>query len=99
MYEKSNARVLKYLETDVEPIVMKALEGGKCQCTVHIGAEPSYQNISPNPFQQSVMEELKKLGYQVKFGSFGDKYVPRGLADDYNGSGPEHKNYGFEISW
>lgn len=99
MYEKSNARIAKYLETDVEPHVLKAVEVGKCQCSVYIGAEPSYKSISPNPFQQSVIEELKKLGYRVRFGSFGEKYVPRGLADDHDGSGPEHTNYGFEISW
>lgn len=98
MYEKSNARVVKYLDCEIEPLILKAVEGGKCQCMIHIGATPTYQTVQADPFQQKVMEELRKIGYKTKFGSYGDKYVPRGLADD-EGNGPDHRNYGFEISW
>ncbi len=97
-YEQSNARIAKYLEFEIQPIILKAIEGGKCQCTILIGAEPTYKTVQADPFQQKVMEELRNIGYTTKFGSYGDKYVPRGLADD-DGNGPSHMNYGFLIAW
>ncbi len=30
---------------------------------------------------------------------YGEKYVPPGLRDDHDGSGPEYRNYGYIVSW
>ena len=97
-YENSKMRIIKYLETDVKPVIIRALEAGECECVIYVDSKPNYQIISPNPFQQSILEELKRLGYRAQFSAFGDTYIPRGLAD-HDHHGPLYINYGFKIFW
>lgn len=44
------------------------------------------------------MVKLKELGFSVRFCTYGDTYVPCGLADD-EGNGPSYVNYGFMVGW
>lgn len=99
LYEQTNLNIEKYLAKDIEPFIVKAIEHGKCQCFILVASAPCYMNITPNTFHRAVMEELKKLNYTVKFRSYGDKYIPSGIADDYSGNGQNYLNHGFEISW
>jgi len=57
-----------------------------------------YLQSTVTPLQKAVELKLKELGYRAEFKLDGDKYVPRGLADDM-GNGPTIQNYGIQISW
>ena len=100
LYDKSGAEVTAYLKNTVEKEVVKAAEGGKRNTIIHLGSlEPfGYLDRVITPLQWSVIDKLKELGYHAVIKLYGDKYVPRGLADD-DGNGPSHQNYGIQISW
>lgn len=100
LYDKSGQEVADYLKYTVEKEVVKAAEGGKRQVTIHLGSlEPfCYLDGVITPLQKAVEWKLKELGYRAEIKLYGDKYVPRGLADD-DGNGPKHQNYGIQISW
>ena len=95
---KSDVAVDRFIDEAVSIKVKAAAEAGLYECVVHIGSAESYVNISPLPFEAQVMCKLRLLGYYVCFERTGDKYVPRGLADD-DGRGPVHTNYGYTIRW
>ena len=99
LYDESGAEVNHFLTYEVEKQVIAAAKGEKRTCTILLGsAEVLYRTPEPDPLQKAIIAALIKLGYMAKFVSYGDKYVPRGLADD-DGNGPEHQNYGIVIGW
>lgn len=97
LYDKSGAEVQDYLTHNIEKEIIRRSQGGNRDYTLHLGAE-QWSIPKLTPLLQGVMDELKRLGYRVKYTSYGEKYVPRGLADD-DGNGPEKQNYGIEINW
>lgn len=62
------------------------------------GSLGPFDQLKETPLQSAVIKEFIKLGYGAKMEIYGDKYVPRGLADD-DGHGPEHQNYSLTIRW
>jgi hypothetical protein len=100
LYDKSGQEVADFLKHSVEQAVVKAAEGGKRQVFIHLGSVKQFEYLDRTitPLQQAVEWKLKELGYRADIKLDGDKYVPRGLADD-NGNGPTIQNYGIQISW
>ena len=100
LYDQSGQEVTDYLDHTVEKEVVKAAEGGKRYTIIYLGSKGPYEYLVQmiTPLQQAVVEKLKDLGYSAEIKLYGDKYVPRGLADD-DGNGPSHENYGIYISW
>ena len=100
LYDQSGQEVEDFLKHNVEKEVVKAAEGGKRQVFIHLGSVKQFEYLDRTitPLQQAVADKLKTLGYHVVIRLDGDKYVPRGLADDM-GNGPTIQNYGIQISW
>ena len=100
LYDKSGQEVADYLKHTVEKEVIKAAEGGKRHVFIHLGSVKQFEYLDQTitPLQRAVVAKLVTLGYRPIIELDGDKYVPRGLADD-NGNGPTIQNYGIRISW
>jgi hypothetical protein len=100
LYDKSGQEVEDYLKYTVEKEVVKAAEGGRRQTFIHLGSLELFRHLSQDitPLQKAVVEKLKELSYRAEIKHDGDRYVPRGLADD-DGNGPSHQNYGIQIGW
>jgi hypothetical protein len=100
LYDQSGAEVDAYLKNTVEKEVKKAAEGGKRSVTIHLGTVPQFEYLVQviTPLQQAVVEKLKELGYQAAIKLDGEKYVPRGWADD-DGNGRTVQNYEIVIGW
>ena len=100
LYDQSGQEVEDFLKHNVEQAVVKAAEGGKRQVFIHMGSVKQFEYLDRTitPLQQAVADKLKTLGYRADIKLDGDKYVPRGLADDM-GNGPTIQNYGIQISW
>lgn len=100
LYDESGAEVEQFLKNEVEKRVTDAAKGGKCYVFIHLGSVKQFEYLDRTitPLQQAVADKLKTLGYHARIRLDGDKYVPRGLADD-NGNGPTIQNYGIQISW
>lgn len=100
LYDKSDAEAEQFLSTKVEPKVIEAATQGK-RCTyVFIDATDPWKRIEGEitNVHRRVIDMLIDLGYVVTLCYYGDKYVPRGLADDA-GNGPEYQNYGIRVCW
>ena len=99
-YDDSGYEVEQFLTHSVETEVMNAAKGGKRDVFIHLGSVNQFEYLDRTitPLQQAVADKLKTLGYRADIKLDGDKYVPRGLADD-NGNGPTIQNYGIQISW
>lgn len=103
--ELSDATVDKILER-LSPKVEAAATAGKRTYSIYedglwegvnvtFGASPK-----PTPLQLRVIEKLKAHGFlSAKLSADGDKYIPRGLADDFDGTGPDYQNFCIVISW
>lgn len=100
LYDESGAEVEQFLKQSVEQRVTYAAKGGKRQVFIDMGSVKQFEYLANTitPLQQAVADKLKSLGYRVEIRLDGDKYVPRGLADD-NGNGPTIQNYGIQIGW
>ncbi len=100
LYDESGAEVALYLKSNVEFEVTNAAKSGKRHVEILIGTTGPYEYVDQKitPLEKAVITKLKELGYTAKIENYGDKYVPRGLADD-DGNGPSHRNYGFIIGW
>lgn len=100
LYDESGAEVEQFLKQSVEQRVTYAAQGGKRQVFIDMGSVKQFEYLdrTVTPLQKAVVDKLKTLGYRVEIKLDGDKYVPRGLADD-NGNGPTIQNYGIQISW
>ena len=100
LYDESGAEVEQFLKHSVEQNVSNAAKGGKCDVFIHLGSVKQFEYLDHTitPLQQAVADKLKTLGYRADIKLDGDKYVPRGLADD-NGNGPTIQNYGIQIGW
>lgn len=98
LYEESGVEVRRYLDIEIEPQVIKAAKEGKRKVVIHVGSIEVWNDLKLNSVHQGVISGLKELGYDAFFGTYGESYVPRGLADAV-GDGPQYLNYGFIISW
>lgn len=104
LYDKSGAEIQDYLTHNIEKQIIGCSEGGKKYYIHYLGAE---QWTCPNPSRliQGVIDELKRLGYVIQYGFYGEKYVPCTLAgdddddDDDNDDGSMYQNYGITIGW
>ena len=67
--------------------------------TGYWSAEPTLRIPGPTEAQRLLMTCLRKYGYFAELLRDGETYVPRGLADDYDNSGPEHQNWCIVIRW
>jgi len=97
LYDKSGSEVQDYLTHNIEKQIVSRSESGERYYTHHLGS-CEYEPPKLSPLLEGVMAELKRLEYRVMYVNFGEKYVPRGLAED-DGTGPLFQNYGFTISW
>ena len=100
LYTASGAEAEAYLNTHVDPLVQKAAASGSRWIHVFFGSyECGFRAHEASPLEKLIMERLKALGYTVKWEpAYGDKYVPRGLADG-DGKGPSYVNYGMTVGW
>ena len=100
LYNESGAEVQQFLKTEVEQKVIDAAKGGKKSVMIFLGAKGPYDYLAQviTPLQTAVVNKLIELGYHAQIQTYGESYVPRGLADD-DGNGPEHQNYGIQIGW
>jgi len=88
----------KYLLENFHSQIRQAAIQGKRSYTFSMGAE-EYSVPKLDPLQQKTFDELKKYGYAVSYGFYGEGYVPRGLSDDDDGNGPAYRNYGITVTW
>jgi putative transposon-encoded protein len=100
LYDQSCTEVEAFLKQTVEPKVTEAAKRGHRHVFIHLDASASFEILDKmvTPVQNSAMVKLKELGYQAQVTFDGEKYVPRGLAND-DGSGPLYQNYGIQIGW
>lgn len=100
LYDQSGVEVQEYLKEKVEPKVTEAAKSGKRFTFIYLGSLEPYRTVEQEllPIQKAVVEKLQELGYRARVVLDGDKYVPRGLADD-NGEGPKYQNYGIQVGW
>lgn len=99
LYDQSEGQVQTYLDTKLDKAIKDAAAAGKRSIFHDMGSEEVFRTVEPTPIQKQIMVKLTELGYTVKFvPKHGDKYVPRGLAND-NESGPSYQNYGIQINW
>lgn len=100
LYDQSGAEVEQFLKHEVEKRVTDAAKGGKRFVFIDLGYVKQFEYLDRaiTPLQQAVADKLKTLGYRADIKLDGDKYVPRGLADD-DGNGPKIQNYGIQVSW
>ena len=100
LYDQSGAEVDSYLKHEVESKIVKAAMEGKRSVTILLGSLECFKHLDQEviPIQKAVVTKLKELKYRAVIQVYGDRYVPRGLADD-DGNGPAHRIYGFEIEW
>jgi len=100
LYDESGAEVQAFLAHSVEKQIKDAASSGKRTVIIHLGALEILRHLDQEitPLQKAVVAQLKVLGYKAAIEMYGDRYVPRGLADD-DGNGPQHRNYGIEIGW
>lgn len=98
LYNQSGTEVKLFLDKNVLDQVKLAAMSGKKNCFINCGSHIANKAPIPIHLYISVMQELQKLGYAVRFMNYGDSYVPRGMADDA-GNGPLYVNYGISIGW
>lgn len=100
LYDATGVEVKQYMDIHILQKVKDSAMAGKRTCFVDIGSIGAYEYIDKKQHfvEYQVVVELKKLGYTASIGVSGDKYVPRGLADD-DGAGPMYQNYGIHIGW
>ena len=100
LYNQSGAEVEQFLKSEVEPKVIDAAKRGKRSTFIFLGSTGPYEYVGPKltPLNRAVWDKLIKLGYEARIVFDGEKYVPRGLADD-DGNGPEHQSYGLQVGW
>lgn len=85
----------------IEQKIVDAAKANQGSYMHHIDAiDVSFNTRLPElePKLKNACEILKRLGYQVSYTVYGDRYVPRGLQDD-DGNGPMYQNCGLKISW
>lgn len=101
IWEESESELTRFLVEQAEPVILKAAQAGKCSVIIHLNAKESNMNrrIQETAVETRYVERLKELGYTAAIVAYGDPYVPAGLRDEYDGSGPEYMNYGIEVRW
>lgn len=100
LYDESGAEVEAFLNDKIGPEVVHAAKRGERTVTILLSSKDTYTYLLQiiTPLQAAVVKRLKELGYNAKIDTYGESYVPRGLADD-DGHGPTHTNYGIHIGW
>lgn len=107
MLDAKGARKLVYEYNRVEkvliPLVLREIEKaarkGETSTKVYIDSQEADLVIEVSEDTKRIIDRLDSLGFQSGVNYYGSSYIPRGLADDYDGSGPLHMNYGILISW
>jgi hypothetical protein len=99
LYDESGVEVQTFLTYTLEKHIKDAAGSGKRTYTHHIGCEPAYSSCpNPKPLESAIIVELKRLGYTVKFSSYGESFVPASQLND-DGGGPKYFSYGIQIGW
>jgi hypothetical protein len=100
LYDESGQEIDDFLNSQVNIEVIKAAKEGNRSVLIHLGCFGCLDSLDQTitPLQRGAKAKLNELGYIVAINSYGDYYVPPGLADD-EGNGPKHRNYGMVISW
>lgn len=93
------ASVEKVIIPEILREVEEAAKEGKTSVQIYIDAIDSWSTWVNTPEMIRVSSKLESLGFKVTIERYGDKYIPRGLQDDYNGTGPMYQNYGYVINW
>lgn len=87
----------------LDPLVRAAATAGKRCYEINIpgwtACETFWMERTADAKTKLAMNALKKLGYTANWGPVGTPYVPVGLKDDYDGSGPMHCNLAITIRW
>ena len=91
--------VEKVLIPEVLQEVEKAARKGETSTKVYIGSQEAHLVIEVSEYTKRIIDRLDSLGFESGVNYYGSSYVPRGLEDDYDRSGPIYKNYGILISW
>lgn len=101
LYDESGQEVKDFLDHKVEKQVINAAEGGQRHVFIDIGSLGPFDHLDQRitPLNKAILIKLKELGYRASIEKDGAPYVPCGLADDFDNSGPMHTNYGFRICW
>lgn len=107
MLDAKGARKLVHEYNLVEkvliPLVLREIEKaarkGETSTEVYIGSQEADLVIEVSEDTKRIIDHLDSLGFQSGVNYYGSSYVPRGLEDDYDRSGPIYKNYGILISW
>ena len=107
MLDAKGARKLVYEYNLVEKVLIpkvlqeveKAARKGETSVEVYIGSQEAHLVIEVSEDTKRIIDRLDSLGFQSGVNYYGSSYIPRGLADDYDRSGPIYKNYGILISW
>ena len=98
--DNSDAKANEILETQIFKNIKEYAEKGKSQYIYYVDScEISAAMPAQTVTQKMITDKLKALGYWAEWSEYGDSYIPRGLADNYDGSGPAYMNYGIIIRW
>lgn len=98
IYNDSLCTLLHYLDEKFHNQIKQASANGNREYYLDLGStdRPNLPEIEILP--KKAIEELRKLGYSAEYKFQGERYVPRGLADDC-GNDPDYCNYGIVVRW
>ena len=107
MLDARGARKLVYEYNLVEKVLIpkvlqeveKAARKGETSVEVYIGSQEAHLVIEVSEDTKRIIDHLDSLGFESGVSYYVGSYIPRGLADDYDGSGPLYMNYGILIDW
>ena len=93
------ASIEKVILPQILQKVEEAAKEGKTSVQIYIDAIDSWSTWVNTPEMIRVLSKLESLGFKVTIERYGDKYVPRGLRDDYDDTGSMYQNYGYIVDW
>lgn len=98
--DNSDTRMNEILETQIFKNIKEQAEKGKSQYIYYVDAcEFTAAMPEKTAIQLMIIDKLKSLGYGTEWSKYGSTYIPRGLVDNYHGTGPQYINYGIIIRW
>jgi len=100
----SVGKVPDFIAKQIEQLIWKAAEEGKYEVFLYITdlwkGFDVYDCVSPTKLQKNVIKFLTgdPYNFTATFTSYGETYVPRGLAND-DGDGPTYANWGILVKF
>lgn len=99
LVENSAKNVDDYIEKEFSQHIRALSIQGLREFIKHLGAIEPLKEFKLTAIEKAAINKLQKLGYSVRVERYGNSYVPLGLQNDFDASGPLHTNYGIIVEW